>query len=508
MKTASRRAVAEEIYRHIAVDDYALFYLYTSEETKALEIIEMVAEDVETEEIYVFDIAAGLRARRDKRLKLLKDSQLKDILFVLDWITANEVNGFVVFLNPNPLFEQDPVFGRAFKNLVRNIKKRELPLKCFIISPLSQVPAEIAMESYFIDIPLPSREEIREIINNYLDRHGHKKIPEDLMERFVDALYGMRENDVTNCIRFSLYDDVLTEEDVQAILKLKYQLIRKEGILEFIIPTEGLEEIGGMTKLKAWVERKRKIFERLDAAVAQGVDVPKGMLLFGMPGCGKSLMAKVVARLFSMPLLRLDMGRVLGPYLGQSEENIRRAIKVSESIAPAVLWIDELEKAFAGVGGGGGSGEVMTRVFGSFLTWMQEKKKPVFVVATANDITRMPPEFMRKGRFDEIFFVDFPSKTAREEIFTIHLRKRKRESWRNLPSWDKWIEKTEGFSGADIEAVVKDVVEEDFIRNGQIDVEQTMDYVLSDFKPLSKTMPEKVEEIRKKCTELEAKTVE
>ena len=190
-----------------------------------------------------------------------------------------------------------------------------------------------------------------------------------------------------------------------------------------------------------------------------GVDMPKGVLIAGVPGCGKSLAAKVTAQLFEVPLLRLDMGKIMGKYVGESEENMRKAIALAEAISPCVLWIDELEKAFAGIDGSGS--EVTVRLFGTFLTWMQEKTSPAFVIATANDITKLPPELMRKGRFDEIFYVSLPNKTERKKIFEIHISKRRKSDLSSI-DLDKLVDKTEGYSGADIEGVVKDAIENAF----------------------------------------------
>ena len=228
-----------------------------------------------------------------------------------------------------------------------------------------------------------------------------------------------------------------------------------------------------------------------------------------MPGCGKSLLAKVIARQWKYPLLRLDMGMVLGPYVGQSEENIRKAIKISEAISPCVLWIDEIEKGFAGVSSDGGSSDVIRRIFGTFLTWMQEKKSPVFVVATANDISQMPPEFLRKGRFDELFFVDFPSKESRQEILKIHLKKRKKGEW--VDQLIKYADTMEGYTGADIEAVVKELIERAFIatkENRDFEPEKEFDILCKGFKPFSETNKKAVEEIRKKSKEINAKSAE
>jgi len=287
-------------------------------------------------------------------------------------------------------------------------------------------------------------------------------------------------------------------------------LIKNESLLEFVEPDEDIEHVGGLKNLKDWLETKTTIIKNLNEAREFGVDMPKGILLFGMPGCGKSLIAKVIAKHWSYPLLRLDMGMVLGPYVGQSEENIRGAIKISEAVALCVLWIDEIEKGFAGVSSnGGGSSDVIRRVFGTFLTWMQEKKSPVFVVATANDISQMPPEFLRKGRFDELFFLDFPSKESRKEILKIHLNKRKKGEW--VTRLEGFIDKLEGYTGADIEAVVKELIEEAFIaeqKKETFNIEDTFKAICDDFKPFSKTNEKAVKELKEKSKEIGAKSAE
>ena len=234
----------------------------------------------------------------------------------------------------------------------------------------------------------------------------------------------------------------------------------KSGILEMIQVNEKPEDIGGLENMKDWLLRKAKVFQSINKAIAWGVTMPKGVMIAGVPGCGKSLCAKVTAQMFNVPLLRLDMGKIMGKYVGESEENMRKAIALAEAISPCVLWIDELEKAFAGVNGSGN--EVTVRLFGTFLTWMQEKTSSTFVVATANDITKLPPELMRKGRFDEIFYVGLPNEAERKKIFEIHISKRRKD---DLSSIDvrKLAQSTNGYSGADIEGVVIDAVENAFV---------------------------------------------
>jgi SpoVK/Ycf46/Vps4 family AAA+-type ATPase len=246
-----------------------------------------------------------------------------------------------------------------------------------------------------------------------------------------------------------------------------------------------------LENLKAWLQSKAKVFKDLKAANEFGVLTPKGVLIVGMAGCGKSLSAKAAGKLFDVPLLRLDMGRLMGKYVGESEENMRSAIRLAEAISPCVLWVDELEKAFAGIGSDGGGAEVTTRLFGQFLTWMQEKETATFVVATANDITKLPPELLRKGRFDEIFYVNLPNDEERKKIFEIHLQKRRKKDVKNIRI-DELVAATEGFSGAEIESVVSEGVEQAFISGkGSVTTEDIIERI-KDTKPLSETMREQI----------------
>ena len=232
-------------------------------------------------------------------------------------------------------------------------------------------------------------------------------LTEDNIEKIITRLKGLSQTEIYNILSLAVSEDgMLTSRDLTNILEQKQQLVKKSGILEMISVKETMNDIGGLENLKRWLLRKAEIFKQIKKAQDFGVDIPKGVLIAGMPGCGKSLTAKAAAKAFDVPLLRLDMGRLMGKYVGESEGNMRRAIKITEASSPCVLWIDELEKAFAGIGGGGS--EVTIRLFGSFLTWMQEKDSLAFVVATANKIDSLPPELLRKGRFDETFYVDLP----------------------------------------------------------------------------------------------------
>jgi len=225
-------------------------------------------------------------------------------------------------------------------------------------------------------------------------------------------------------------------------------------------------------------------------------------MVVGMPGCGKSLTAKATAKLFNVPLLRLDVGKLLGKYVGESEDNMRRAINIAEAISPCVLWVDEIEKAFAGIGESGGH-EVTTRLFGYFLTWMQEKRSSVFVVATSNNISRLPAEFLRKGRFDEIFFVDFPNDEERRAIIEIHLKKRGK--WNKNIDTIKLMKETEGYSGADIEAVIKDAIEQGFIKNSTIITTKDILKEIEETKPISKSLETKIKVLQEALDEYDIK---
>jgi len=276
----------------------------------------------------------------------------------------------------------------------------------------------------------------------------------------------------------------LDETDLKDLLNEKKQIIRKTGILEFIDSKLNLQDVGGLSTLKKWLDLRSHCFEK--KAKSFGILPPKGLLLTGVPGCGKSLTAKCVSSAWNMPLLRLDMGKIFQGIVGSSESNIRLALKTAEAISPCILWIDEIEKGLSGSNGGGGDGGTSTRVFGTLLTWMQEKTSPVFVFATANNINGLPPELLRKGRFDEIFFVDFPSLEERRKILEIHISKLKRD----LSNFDlDKLAKLSGeekfgkdvvLAGAELEAWVADSLIEAFSRN--INGDSNADLSMLDFE--------------------------
>jgi SpoVK/Ycf46/Vps4 family AAA+-type ATPase len=286
----------------------------------------------------------------------------------------------------------------------------------------------------------------------------------------------------------------LGEKSVNVIHGEKRQIIRKSGLLEYYDAEGDFASVGGLDAMKGWLLKRAAGFT--DQARQFGLPSPKGVLLLGVQGCGKSLMAKTISNTWQLPLLRFDVGKVFGSLVGSSEQNIRRAIKVAESVAPVVFWVDEIDKAFRGSRGSGASTDSGTsaRVFGTFLTWLSEKDKPVFVVATANDVSMLPPELLRKGRFDEIFFVDLPAKPERKAIFEIHLKKRKIDPVSF--DVDALASASAGYSGAEIEEAVISAMFDMFYEKQNMTTERLLTSIRQTV-PLSKTMSEDIDGLRK-----------
>jgi len=346
-----------------------------------------------------------------------------------------------------------------------------------------------------IEFPLPTATDIEakldQIIGAVKDNTNvDTTLEPQNRELIIKSAQGLTLDEVESVFARSLVER--KHFDVDVILEEKKQIVRKSGLLEYYPAQNSMGDVGGMELLKDWLKKRSKSLT--DRAKEYGIPAPKGVLLLGVQGCGKSLLAKAIANEWNLPMLKLDVGRIFGSLVGQSEENIRKAIKVAESVAPCVLWADELEKGFAGVGGSGVSDSGTTaRVFATFLTWMQDKTKPVFLIATANDVTALPPEMLRKGRFDEIFFVDLPDLSERESIFSIHLKKRNRDPLKfDIKKLGKL---TKGFSGAEIEQVVVGALYSSFDGDrelAQADLEKESEAVV----PLSVMMSEDISELR------------
>jgi hypothetical protein len=321
--------------------------------------------------------------------------------------------------------------------------------KCLVfLGPRFRAPEDLEKEIELIDYPPPGLDELAELVDSVGE---DQQLSTSGREELQKALLGLTLNEAETVLAKALVrDGALLDGAVDLVLGEKRQIVRRSGLVEFYEAEEQLRDVGGLTALKEWLRRRHDAFS--EEARTFGLPLPRGILLLGVQGCGKSLVAKAISREWRMPLLRLDVGRVFGKYIGESEAAIRRVAQTAEAVAPAILWIDEIEKGFAGSTSEAHDTGVSARVLGTFLTWLQEKRKPVFVFATANQIRNLPPELLRKGRFDELFFVDLPTAEERAEIFAVHLRKRNRHP----ESFDLagLAERTEGFTGAEIEQVV------------------------------------------------------
>jgi SpoVK/Ycf46/Vps4 family AAA+-type ATPase len=311
--------------------------------------------------------------------------------------------------------------------------------------------------------------------------------------RLVQNLQGLTLVEAEKIItRQIVQDGFLRPKDIEGVIAAKRQAIQQDGLLEYYPPEFGLDQIAGLKGLKTWLGKRRSVVTDPQRAVDFGLRFPKGILLLGVPGCGKSMCAKAVATEWGLPLLKLDPANLYDKYIGDSEKNFKRALQTAERMAPVILWIDELEKAFA-QGGDEADGGVSRRVFGSFLAWLQERRGDVFVVATSNDVSRLPPEFIRKGRFDEVFFVDLPVPQVRESIFDIHLARRRQHS--SKFDLAKLSAATDGFSGAEIEESVVAGLFTAFSANQPLNTD-TLLAEIGNTRPLAQTMTEKIGELR------------
>lgn len=346
--------------------------------------------------------------------------------------------------------------------------KDQYDVTVIVVDSELAIPPELEKWTTVIDVPLPDDDRIDAIIDAFANTNK-ASVEESYRPQLRMDLKGLSEFEILQLLNLSyaFRPGCVSRECREIILREKRQAIKKSGLLEAVFVDEH-EQVGGLQTLQSYFDEVVPIFKNPALAERHGVSMPAGVMIVGMPGCGKSLSAKCVARKLDVPLLRLDIGRLMGKYVGESEANLARAIRMAESASPCVLWIDEIEKAFAGIGSSGGGGEVTTRMFGAFLTWMQEKKTCVYVVATANDISNLPPEFLRRGRFDEIFLVRFPTKDEREAIFEIHIKKRNGGSVPNgidPASLAAELPDRENYSGADVESIVREAMKRLFSKN-------------------------------------------
>lgn len=423
-------------------------------------IDEIIVEIVGNSKVFEWNPATGTTNFKTKESQGLGENDTLE-QFLRDKYTV-DVNLKEKFLVLKDI--QDFIEEPAIKSLLQLIAQRKLYDRDYnttviIVSSVLKVPQELEKYVSYLDIPFPEEKEINQLIDEHVEVNCYDNFKDEDRKKLMPSLKGMTSLEIDRMLDMAMSSNgSLSAEDTEMILQQKKAMVKKSGLLELIDTPEKMDGIGGMKALKEYLKNKSKVISDLPKAMEFGVSIPKGVFIVGMPGCGKSLCAKASAALFNSPLLKLDMGSMMGKYVGESESNLRKAIKIAEAAAPCVLWIDEIEKAFSGVGG---NNDIMTRMFGYFLSWMQEKQTSVYVIATANNADNLPPELKRKGRFDEIFCVNLPDKEERKDIFKIHLEKKKKSL--DDASLNSICQITDGFNGADIESVVNEAVEECFL---------------------------------------------
>lgn len=468
---------------------YPLIYLVTSEEERAEQTIAALAQARPQRRVFVWTVTHGIVEYGQPRNVTQHNTVSPQP--AIEWAMRQREPGIFVFKDLHPFIDNAEV-TRWLRDAIASFKGTQKTI--ILMSPMQTVPIELEKEVAVLDFPMPDMTELNQVLSQQLELTRGRRITTEAREKLLKAALGLTRDEAEKVYRKAqVTAGRLTEEEVDIVLSEKKQLIRRNGILEYIEEDETLEAVGGLEELKRWLKQRSNAFT--ERAREYGLPQPKGMLILGVPGCGKSLIAKTTSRLWGLPLLRLDMGRVYdGSMVGRSEANLRNALKTAESISPAILFIDEIDKAFAGSAGSADSdGGTSSRIFGSFLTWMQEKSSPVFVMATANRVERLPGEFLRKGRFDEIFFVDLPTSEERKEIFNIHLSKRRRDIARF--DLDQLANVCEGYSGAEIEQALIAAMYEAFAQEReftQLDIIAAIKSTL----PLSKTMTEQVTALR------------
>ena len=471
---------------------YPLIYLVTFEEQRLDAILEEMARS-HGKELYAWSITRGLRRAGAGRGAPPEEArQPPEVLRAVERLTEPSL---VVLKDFHP-FLSDAAVVRSLRELAQSLKSTFTTV--ILLSPSLLIPPELEKEISVLDVPLPTFRDLLQLLKEIVNvvRQGNRAVidlTKEEAEQIIKAAQGLTLSEAENAFAKAIaHDSRLDKDDIQLVLDEKRQVIRKSGLLEYHPTEERLGNVGGLGSLKTWLERRSAAFG--EPARRFGLPEPKGLLLLGVQGCGKSLTAKAIAATWRLPLLRLDMGRIFSGLVGSSEENMRRAIHVAESVAPAVLWVDEIEKGLSGTGSSNVSdGGVTARVFGSLLTWLQEKTVPVFVVATANRIELLPPELLRKGRFDEIFFIDLPAGEERREIFRIHVARRGRSP--GGFDLEALARLAAGFSGAEIEQAVVSGLYDAFAEGVDL-AQRHVERAIQEAIPLAATMREEVQRLR------------
>jgi ATP-dependent 26S proteasome regulatory subunit len=488
---------------------YPLIYIVTAEEEPVEDIlVEVALQSSPSRRILFWDIARGWSdnnadkgsvmaalSRISQRDKATKDGD--NVLYVL-----RDLHPILKY----PHYDRHIPIIRELKNLARDLKldRRTIALTSYVL----EIPSELTEEITTIDFPLPAIEEIGYLIKQKISPNK-LNLSNLAWEQLVKACQGLSRTRIQRVLAKAIAEkEQVNDADIDAVLAEKQQAIRQTGILEFFTVNESLKNVGGLDNLKQWVRIRRDAFT--EEAKRYGIPTPKGVLLVGIQGTGKSLSAKTIANEWRLPLLRLDIGRLFGSFVGESESRMRQMIQLAEATAPCVLWIDEIDKAFGNVNGSGdGDSGASRRVLGTLITWMQEKTAPVFIVATANNVRILPAELLRKGRFDEIFFLNLPTESERQEIFKVHLQKLRPS---RLREFDLFLlaRHTKNFSGAEIEQVIIDGIHRAFGRGSSGNREDfTTEDIISAIEetvPLAAIASQQIESLKQWAAESGART--
>ncbi|GIP63156.1 ATPase [Virgibacillus pantothenticus] len=503
-----KKQVRERLMANLFKARFPFLYISTWEEERVLSLIYSMASNQEliktSRKVITWKITtgieeAGVKAKGDTKsaLKALEfvENYQEPAIFVL--------HDFHIYFGGEGRTPDHQII-RKLRDISLSLKRSPNPKNVVFLSPILRLPHDLEKDITIVDFDLPSFNEIKQILDDLIQVNKQTgrieiKLTEEEKEKLVKAAQGLTLSEAENAFARAMVEDGrLSIHDVEVILEEKEQIIKKTEILEFVNSRLNMDDIGGLENLKRWLRKRNKSW--LESAQKYGLPAPKGVLITGVPGCGKSLISKAISAMWQLPLLRLDIGKVFSGIVGSSEENMRKAIQTAEAISPSILWIDEIEKGFSGMNSSGDGGTA-SRIFGQFLTWMQEKEKPVFVIATANNISGLPTELLRKGRFDEIFFVDLPTHRERVEIFRVHLKRRlkdpnvARDFQINDDNLHYLAGLTEGFVGAEIEQVVINGLFEAFYEERSVTL-LDFEKICKQFIPLSVTQAEQIKGIR------------
>ena len=469
---------------------YPLIFVVSYEETRVEAAIKTLVDGQKT--VLTWSATEPFGIPDTQRVALDGFSQAMEALnFILKKLQTEGTRAIFLLKDFEPYFG-NPVIERRLRDVVYALKRSYSTV--VFLSPTLIIPSHLEKDIAVVDYDLPSFEEIALILDELVARVGQSSgeiaLDSSTRESLIKAAQGLSADEAANVFAKALVLNARLEAiDIGVVLAEKKQIIRKTGMLEFTEAGEHFSDIGGLDELKRWLDKRRNAFG--EQARDFGLPSPRGILLLGVPGCGKSLTAKAVGAAWQLPLLRFDVGSVFGKYVGESEANLRRALRAAEAVAPCVLWIDEMEKAFS-VSRGDDGGTTL-RIFGAFLSWLQDKKAPVFVIGTANSVEQLPPELLRRGRLDEIFFVDLPEQNERRAIFQIHITKRGRDAAHF--DLDALANASDGYSGAEIEQSIGAALYDAFEKNRDITTEDVLENLAS-LVPLSRTMSEEINALR------------